>query len=159
MGEQRILLISKDKLIEEVWQGRAVTDGSLGKCIEEVREALGPDARQSFATCEARVRFDTAVQENSEMRFLQTEELDVLSVVVEEDEESGATVPGEADDWRLVSDGNGRNHRKQTPKASSAHRSACTSDCCRYLRLLQILRTSFGAYHFDSGLALHKRER
>src|SRR5438128_12675051 len=39
-------LISKDKLIEEVWHGRAVTDGSLGKCIEEVRDALGPDAPQ-----------------------------------------------------------------------------------------------------------------
>src|SRR5882724_8846801 len=44
--ENKGYLISKDKLIEEVWQGRAVTDGSLGKCIEEVREALGPEARQ-----------------------------------------------------------------------------------------------------------------
>src|SRR5438045_8514760 len=34
-------LISKDQLINEVWKGRAVTDGSLGKCIEELREALG----------------------------------------------------------------------------------------------------------------------
>jgi TolB-like protein/DNA-binding winged helix-turn-helix (wHTH) protein/Flp pilus assembly protein TadD len=39
-------LISKDKLIEEVWQGRAVTDGALGKCIEEIREALGEDSRE-----------------------------------------------------------------------------------------------------------------
>lgn len=38
-------LISKDELIERVWQGRAVTDGSLGKCIEEIRDALGPRAR------------------------------------------------------------------------------------------------------------------
>jgi len=44
--EHRGCLISKDKIIEDVWQGRAVTDGSLGKCIEEVREALGVDARQ-----------------------------------------------------------------------------------------------------------------
>ena len=39
--EHRGQLISKDKLIEDVWQGRAVTDGSLGKCIEELRAALG----------------------------------------------------------------------------------------------------------------------
>ena len=39
--EHRGELISKDKVIEDVWQGRAVTDGSLGKCIEELRDALG----------------------------------------------------------------------------------------------------------------------
>ncbi len=39
LAENQGHLISKDKLIEDVWQGRAVTDGSLGKCIEEVREA------------------------------------------------------------------------------------------------------------------------
>ena len=44
--ENRGHLISKDRLIEEIWKGRAVTDGSLGKCIEEVREALGPEAGQ-----------------------------------------------------------------------------------------------------------------
>jgi TolB-like protein/DNA-binding winged helix-turn-helix (wHTH) protein/Tfp pilus assembly protein PilF len=38
-------LVSKDELLETVWQGRAVTDGSLVKCIEEVREALGPQGR------------------------------------------------------------------------------------------------------------------
>src|SRR6188508_2293221 len=42
--EHRGQLISKDKLIEDVWQGRAVTDSSLGKCIEEVRAALGENA-------------------------------------------------------------------------------------------------------------------
>src|SRR5439155_6617444 len=43
--ENRGHLISKDRLIEEVWHGRAVTDGSLGKCIEEVREALGENSK------------------------------------------------------------------------------------------------------------------
>src|SRR5215813_5188687 len=46
LAENNGRLISKDKLIDRVWQGRAVTDGSLGKCIEELREALGPSARQ-----------------------------------------------------------------------------------------------------------------
>jgi serine/threonine-protein kinase len=38
-------LIGKDELIDRVWKGRAVTDGSLGKCIEEIREALGPSSK------------------------------------------------------------------------------------------------------------------
>jgi DNA-binding winged helix-turn-helix (wHTH) protein len=46
LAENKGRLISKDKLIEEVWKGRAVTDGSLGKCIEELREAFGPEAKQ-----------------------------------------------------------------------------------------------------------------
>jgi DNA-binding winged helix-turn-helix (wHTH) protein len=45
LAENKGRLISKDQLIDEVWQGRAVTDGSLGKCIEEVRQALGESAR------------------------------------------------------------------------------------------------------------------
>jgi len=43
--ENRGHLLSKDRLIETVWQGRAVSDGSLGKCIEEVREALGENSK------------------------------------------------------------------------------------------------------------------
>src|SRR5215468_423845 len=54
LAENNGRLISKDKLIEHVWQGRAVTDGSLGKCIEEVRDALGPDARQYLRTVRGR---------------------------------------------------------------------------------------------------------
>ena len=84
-------LISKDKLIEEVWQGRAVTDGSLGKCIEEVREALGPDARQYVRNVRGRgYIFDPGVQESSEMRVLRSEEIDVVSVVIEDDEDASA---------------------------------------------------------------------
>jgi serine/threonine-protein kinase len=52
--EHRGHLISKDQLIETVWQGRAVTDGSLGKCIEEVREALGENCRNSVRNVRAR---------------------------------------------------------------------------------------------------------
>jgi TolB-like protein len=43
--ENRGHLITKDRLIETVWHGRAVTDGSLSKCIEEVREALGENSK------------------------------------------------------------------------------------------------------------------
>ncbi len=63
--ENRGHLISKDKLIEEVWQGRAVTDGSLQKCIEEVREALGPDARKYVRNERGRgYIFDPEIVEN-----------------------------------------------------------------------------------------------
>ena len=58
-------LISKDRLIEEVWHGRAVTDGSLVKCIEEVREALGPEARQYVRNVRGRgYIFDTGIEES-----------------------------------------------------------------------------------------------
>jgi len=89
--ENKGRLISKDKLIEEVWQGRAVTDGSLGKCIEEVREALGPEARQYVRNVRGRgYIFDPGVHESSEMRVLRREEIDVVSVVIEDDEDASA---------------------------------------------------------------------
>src|SRR5882724_4173953 len=99
--ENKGYLISKDKLIEEVWQGRAVTDGSLGKCIEEVREALGPEARQYVRNVRGRgYIFDAALQESSEMHVLRTEEIDVLSVVVEDDEDGDANVLPMVDNGR-----------------------------------------------------------
>lgn len=90
--ENKGRLISKDKLIEEVWQGRAVTDGSLGKCIEEVREALGPDAREYLRNVRGRgYIFDPGVQESNEMLVMRSEEIDVVSVVIEDDEDASAT--------------------------------------------------------------------
>src|SRR6266850_1947702 len=90
--ENKGRLISKDKIIEAVWQGRAVTDGSLGKCIEEVREALGPDARQYVRNVRGRgYIFDPGLHESSELRVLQSEEIDVVSVVIEDDEDASVT--------------------------------------------------------------------
>src|SRR5437870_4907596 len=81
-------LISKDKLIEEVWHGRAVTDGSLGKCIEEVRDALGPDAPQYVRNVRGRgYIFDPGVEERSaaEGFSARSEQIDVVRVVVEDE--------------------------------------------------------------------------
>ncbi len=39
--ENKGRLIGKDRLIETVWQGRAVTDDALVQCLTEVRHALG----------------------------------------------------------------------------------------------------------------------
>ncbi|HZE73415.1 MAG TPA: winged helix-turn-helix domain-containing protein [Pyrinomonadaceae bacterium] len=83
-------LISKDKLIEEVWKGRAVTDGSLGKCIEEVRDALGPDAPQYVRNVRGRgYIFDSGLEERGdETGSTRSEQIDVVRVVVEDEEET-----------------------------------------------------------------------
>ncbi|CAN5882247.1 hypothetical protein BH18ACI4_BH18ACI4_28260 [soil metagenome] len=91
--EHRGRLISKDKIIEDVWQGRAVTDGSLGKCIEEVREALSVDARQFVRNVRGRgYIFDPVMNEgeNGSSFSVRPEEIDVVAVVVEDEEDDGA---------------------------------------------------------------------
>jgi len=52
--ENRGRLVGKEELIDRVWHGRAVTDGSIGKCIEEVRAVLGADARESVRNVRSR---------------------------------------------------------------------------------------------------------
>ena len=39
-------LITKDGLSEAVWAGVAVSDAALTSCIQEIRDALGDDARR-----------------------------------------------------------------------------------------------------------------
>jgi TolB-like protein/DNA-binding winged helix-turn-helix (wHTH) protein/Tfp pilus assembly protein PilF len=95
--ENRGHLISKDKLIDEVWHGRAVTDGSLGKCIEEVREALGPESRQYIRNVRGRgYIFDTGTAAG-EPHLLQAEQLDVISVRVTEQSEESPEIAGSPD--------------------------------------------------------------
>jgi tetratricopeptide (TPR) repeat protein/DNA-binding winged helix-turn-helix (wHTH) protein len=38
-------VVTKDELIEQVWEGTAVTDDALVKCIGDIRKALGDDPR------------------------------------------------------------------------------------------------------------------
>lgn len=99
LAENKGRLISKDQLIEEVWQGRAVTDGSLGKCIEEVREALGEDARLYVRNVRGRgYIFDpkTDEQETAESQPPWSEQIDVVRVVVEDEEQEGGATLGSA---------------------------------------------------------------
>ena len=97
--ENRGRLVSKDDLIEEVWQGRAVTDGSLSKCIEEVRGALGDGAKRYIQNVPRRgYIFDPGAgeREAGEAASVRSEQLDVLRMVVEEEEETdgaGGTAP------------------------------------------------------------------
>ncbi len=84
-------LVSKDRLIEAVWRGRAVTDGSLGKCIEEMREALGENARQYVRNVRGRgYIFDLEVSGGGKpaTRTVETEQIDLISLVVEEEEDT-----------------------------------------------------------------------
>ncbi len=88
-------LISKDKLIEEVWKGRAVTDGSLGKCIEEIRDALGSEARKFIRNVRGRgYIFDTGSEEQQtdEAIPIQSEQIDVVRVVVHDEETDDKSV-------------------------------------------------------------------
>lgn len=89
LAENRGRLISKDKLIAEVWQGRAVTDGALGKCIEELREVFGADAREYLRNVRGRgYILDSNQVEASQTLSTHSEQIDVLRVVVEDEEES-----------------------------------------------------------------------
>jgi TolB-like protein/DNA-binding winged helix-turn-helix (wHTH) protein/Flp pilus assembly protein TadD len=86
-------LISKDKLIEEVWHGRAVTDGSLGKCIEEVRDSLGPEAEHFIRNVRGRgYIFDTGAENEISTGVLtRSEQIDIVRVTVEDHEETDET--------------------------------------------------------------------
>jgi tetratricopeptide (TPR) repeat protein len=46
MIERRQRLITKEELIENVWQGAAVTDNAVVQCIKEIRKALGDDPHE-----------------------------------------------------------------------------------------------------------------
>lgn len=54
LAQQRGRLVGKERFIEEIWQGRAVTDASLAKCIEELREAVGERAAGLIRTVRGR---------------------------------------------------------------------------------------------------------
>jgi DNA-binding winged helix-turn-helix (wHTH) protein len=85
--ERRGQLISKDKVIEDLWRGRAVTDGSLGKCIEELREALGDNSMSRVRTVRGRGYFfdlDSGQRMSHKAEALSTrsEQVDVVRVTI-----------------------------------------------------------------------------
>jgi len=83
-------LISKDKLIESVWNGRAVTDGAVGKCIEDLRVVFGEEGRQYLRNVRGRgYIFD---RDETKFQTTHTEELDVIRMVVEQDGDLQSTV-------------------------------------------------------------------
>jgi DNA-binding winged helix-turn-helix (wHTH) protein/Flp pilus assembly protein TadD len=54
LADHRGILISKDQLIEHIWQGRAVGDDSLVQCLRDVRAALGESGAAVIRTVRGR---------------------------------------------------------------------------------------------------------
>ena len=42
----RCRAVSKDELVERIWQGRAISDAALSSCVKAARRAIGDDGRQ-----------------------------------------------------------------------------------------------------------------
>jgi tetratricopeptide (TPR) repeat protein/DNA-binding winged helix-turn-helix (wHTH) protein len=42
--ERRARLVTKEELIENIWQGTAVTDNALVQCVKDIRKSLGDDS-------------------------------------------------------------------------------------------------------------------
>jgi len=87
-------LISKDALIDAVWEGRAVTDGAVGKCIEELRSVFGEEGWQYLRNVRGRgYIFDREPQsEFHTVRETHSEEIDMVRVIVEENGKSKTAV-------------------------------------------------------------------
>ena len=83
LAENSGRLVTKDQLIEEIWEGRAVTDDSLVQCLRDVRQALGEQGGQYLRTERGRgYIFDPTPGGWSE-------EVDIVKVVIEEEEAEG----------------------------------------------------------------------
>jgi TolB-like protein/DNA-binding winged helix-turn-helix (wHTH) protein/tetratricopeptide (TPR) repeat protein len=87
LAERRGRLVSKDQLIEEVWERRAVTDDSLVQCLRDVRLALGESGSRYLRNERGRgYIFDPPTDERSE-------QIDIVRVVVEEVEAQQPEAP------------------------------------------------------------------
>lgn len=85
LTENRGRLVSKDSLIEEVWEGRAVTDDSLVQCLRDVRQALGEGGNQYLRNARGRgYIFDPGIAGNGKTLSISSEQLDVVRVVIED---------------------------------------------------------------------------
>ena len=82
-------LISKDELIESVWNQTAVTDDSLVQCLKEIRHALGDDKQNIIRTVPRRgYIFEKEVTRNGSTVY--AEETSGVHLVIEETVENGS---------------------------------------------------------------------
>lgn len=97
LTENQGRLVSKDELIESVWNGTAVTDDSLVQCLKDIRRALGDDAQQIIRTVPRRgYIFEKEVRSND--AALYSEETSGFHLVIEETEQTnghGESVSGQ----------------------------------------------------------------
>ena len=86
--EQRQRLVTKDELINHVWDGAAVSDDTLVQCIVDIRKALGDDSRQPrFVKTLPKLgyHFISAVEELRPNGTVEFEEITSLQVEIEEE--------------------------------------------------------------------------
>jgi eukaryotic-like serine/threonine-protein kinase len=87
--EQRDRVVSKDELIENIWEGAAITDDALVQSIKELRRHLGDDPRQPrFIKTIPKVgyRFIASVEEIhlNDLTTIRLEEITSVEVEIEE---------------------------------------------------------------------------
>ena len=89
LAENSGRLISKDQLIDEVWEGRAVTDDSLVQCLRDVRQALGEEGNRYLRNERGRGYIFDAVAEGRaglENNHVWSDQVEIVRVVVEDEE-------------------------------------------------------------------------
>jgi tetratricopeptide (TPR) repeat protein/DNA-binding winged helix-turn-helix (wHTH) protein len=94
--EQRHRLVTKEELWESIWQGAAVTDDALTRCVMDIRRALGDDSRQPRflkTVSKAGYRFVGPVEEAYPEPALAVVETEITTVEVEVEEINGSDRP------------------------------------------------------------------
>src|SRR5438034_5995055 len=93
LADHRGRLISNDRLIEEVWRGRVVTDDSLVQCLRDVRHALGGSSGQHIRNVRGRgYILDAAAGDHDQWQIRQgSSEIDPGVKASEDDEAAGNT--------------------------------------------------------------------
>ncbi|MDQ3063029.1 MAG: winged helix-turn-helix domain-containing protein, partial [Acidobacteriota bacterium] len=82
-------LITKDEMIQVVWQGMAVTDDSLVQCLKDIRRALNDKSQTYIKTVQGRgYIFEKEVSENGSTAQIYTEETAGVHIIIEETEET-----------------------------------------------------------------------
>ena len=99
--KHRERLVTKDELIDNIWEGTAVTDNALVQCIADIRKALGDDSRRPrFIKTIPKVgyRFISAVEEQcaNGAGLIETEEISTVRIEYEENIEQAAPDPQES---------------------------------------------------------------
>jgi tetratricopeptide (TPR) repeat protein/DNA-binding winged helix-turn-helix (wHTH) protein len=95
--EHRDRRVTKDELIENIWQGTAVTDDALVQCIADIRRALADDYQNPrFIKTFPRVgyRFISPVEHGSRNLFTTVTTEEVTSFEIEVREETPPQLPG-----------------------------------------------------------------
>ena len=83
-------LVSKDELIQAVWQDTFVTDNSLVQCLTEIRRAIGNEEHRLKTVPRRGYIFDVPVIKDEALTSgaLYTEEIEGLKLVIEEERDA-----------------------------------------------------------------------